>query len=269
MEMKTMEKKAILERADVRSGFRSGVRAGSGAGSVAANIDSGLRAHMLSVFAHMAAAMVVSGVVSGVFGHDLIALMSAVPGAAAPTYLPSQFVSAIYAPPIIYAVMFAPLVMVMFFSRTAASPATAAAFLMAFAAVMGASLGTVVATYTAMSVATAFFAASAAFLSAAIVGYTTRVNIAPMGSFLMMGVFGLIAGSIVNLFLGAPALSFAISALTVLIFSALTAWDMQRIKVSYLVSPEAPPPAAASALGLYINFVNIMLALLNLFGSRR
>jgi FtsH-binding integral membrane protein len=172
--------------------------------------------------------------------------------------------------------MIAPLgfVMVLSFGVNRLSRTAAQALYWAFAAVMGASLSNIFLVYAHGSIAGTFLVTAGMFGAMSIWGYTTGKNLAGMGSFLMMGLFGIIIAMVVNLFLHSAGLQFAVSLLGVVIFTGLTAWDTQRIKVSYLNYAYADGPDQAAkrsvydALNLYLNFINLFMMLLQLFGDR-
>lgn len=142
----------------------------------------------------------------------------------------------------------------------------------AFAAVMGASLAPILWVYTGASVTRIFLITAAMFGGMSIYGYTTKKDLSAMGSFMIMGVWGIIIASIVNLFLKSPGLYYAISFITVIAFTGLTAFDTQRIRAMYFEqdgSDTLSRKAIAGALSLYMDFINMFIALLNLFGERR
>ncbi len=185
----------------------------------------------------------------------------------------SSFGAAIYLSPLKWLVILAPLAFVLFFSIriNQMSAASARALFYVFSAAMGLSLSSILLIYTGTSVARAFFITSAAFGGLSLYGYTTKRDLSPIGSFLIMGLIGLVVASLVNLFLQSPAFQYGLSILTVLIFSGLTAWDTQSIKEMYLASDDyevATKKSVNGALRLYLDFINIMQALLFLTGSR-
>jgi FtsH-binding integral membrane protein len=152
------------------------------------------------------------------------------------------------------------------------SASAARTMFFAFAAVMGVSLSTILIRYTGASVVQVFFITAAAFGGLSLYGYTTTKSLSGMGSFLVMGLIGLILASVVNIFLASGALGFGISVIGVLIFAGLTAWDTQRLKEMYLSSELGPEEAAKlsvnGALSLYLNFINMFQFLLSLIGNR-
>jgi len=171
-------------------------------------------------------------------------------------------------------VMLAPLAFILFFSFRAEqmSASTARAMFFAFAAVMGLSLSSIFVVFTGESIARVFFITAASFAGLSLFGYTTKKSLSGMGSFLIMGLIGLVIASLVNLFLASSALGFAISVIGVLVFAGLTAWDTQRLKEMYLYSDLDSESAAKlsvnGALSLYLNFVNMFQLLLSLLGNR-
>ena len=234
------------------------------AGSRAAQIDEGLRAHMNKVYATMSVGMLITFAVAWAVGT-------------APALL-SVFRDPVTLQPNIlgWIVMFAPLGMVFMFSAmiNKFSAAAAQTFFYAFAGVMGLSLSWIFVAFTGMSIAQIFLITSIAFAGLSLWGYTTKKDISGWGSFLIMGVIGLVVASIVNLFLGSPAIMFAISALGVLIFAGLTAYDTQNIKNTYLAHAHhgdqewLQKSGIMGALSLYLNFINMFMMLLQLFGNR-
>ncbi|MBL4806069.1 MAG: Bax inhibitor-1/YccA family protein [Rhodobacteraceae bacterium] len=246
------------------------------AGSVTrtAEIDAGLRAHMNKVYGLMSVAMIVTGLVSYLVGSDLNAAMNG----QETRFLSYEMINTLFfTSPMRYVVLFAPLAMVLLFGTAVKrmSQAGAQGFFFAFAALMGLSISSIFAVYTGYSIAQTFFVTSIAFASLSLYGYTTKKDISAWGSFLIMGVFGLIIAMIVNLFLQSAAIEFAISALGVLIFAGLTAYDTQKIKTQYLQVRNHPDGEAIAAkmaiqgaLKLYLDFINLFLFLLRFMGNR-
>ena len=204
--------------------------------------------------------------------------MSAVPTAyqiGADTYL-TDLGAALYTSPLRWLVMFAPLIFVFGFSAmiNRMSAATAQVVFYAFAATMGVSISSIFLVFTGTSIAQIFLVTAIAFASLSLWGYTTKKDLSGMGTFLIMGVVGLIAASIVNLFIGSGPLAMAISAIGVLIFAGLTAYDTQSIKNEYLAHAHhgdaewLGKSAIMGALRLYLDFINMFMFLLQLFGSR-
>ena len=175
-----------------------------------------------------------------------------------------------------WAVMFAPLVMAMAFGAmlNRLSVAAAQLFFYAFAAVMGLSLSWIFAVFTGVSIATTFFVTAIAFASLSLYGYTTKRDLSGMGTFLMMGLVGLIVASIINIFLASGAMQFAISVIGVLIFAGLTAYDTQSIKAEYVAHASRGDQdwlgkaAIMGALRLYLDFINMFMFLLQFLGNR-
>ncbi len=236
-----------------------------------ADVDQGLRAFMLGVYNHMSIGLALTGLFA------LAVNMLAVSGA--PTqyqighiYL-TDFGAALYMSPLRWVVMFAPLAFVLFFSFKINSMAASSArnLFYVYAAVMGVSISSILLIYTGASVARAFFITAATFGALSLYGYTTKRSLSAMGSFLMMGLFGLIIASVVNLFMHSGPFQMALSILTVLIFSGLTAYDTQAIKSMYLDSDGyeiATKKSVNGALMLYLDFINIFMSLLQLTGQR-
>lgn len=225
----------------------------------AAMIDEGLRAYMLKVYNLMALGLAMTGVAA--FATYQLAISS------------PAFAQAIYASPLRWVVMFAPLAMVFFLSfriEKMSVPAAQLTFWI-YSAIMGVSLSSIFLVYTGGSIVQTFFVTAASFGALSLYGYTTKRNLSAMGSFMIMGLFGLIIASLVNLFLASSALDFAISVLGVFIFAGLTAWDTQRIKESYFEADSvetAGRKAIMGALSLYLDFVNMFLFLLRFLGNR-
>ncbi len=218
--------------------------------------DAGLRSHMLRVYNYMASGVLITGIVA--------LLVASVPA----LYQP------IFGTPLKWVVMLAPLAFVFFFSfridRMSASTAQGAFW--AFSAVMGLSLASIFLVFTGVSIAQTFFIAASMFVAMSLYGYTTGRDLSRFGSFLIMGVVGLLIASLVNLFMESSALQMAISVIGVLVFTGLTAWDTQNIKAQYadnLGYETETKMAVFGALSLYLNFVNIFQLLLNLTGEER
>jgi uncharacterized protein len=246
-------------------------------------IDQGLRAFMLSVYNNMTLGLAVTGLVAlgmsfFAFTGDVSLAAKATNGAA--VKLGGQFLTplgyALYGSPLKWVIMLAPLAFVFFFSFRMDRMSVSSAFttFLVFAGVMGLSMATILAVFTGSSIVQVFFVTAAAFGALSLWGYTTTKSLSGMGSFLIMGLIGLIIASVVNLFLGSGPLALAISAVGVLIFAGLTAWDTQRLKEMYLYEVGGDSEAAAKAgiygaLSLYLNFINMFQMLLSLFGQRQ
>lgn len=238
----------------------------------AAAIDRGLQAYMSKVYALMAGAMVLTGLVAYVVGMDYKAVFTG----GEPLLLSPGIVQTMLTSPVVYIVMFAPLIFVFAFSAmiNRVSAGTAQMLFWAFGAVMGLSIAFIFVRFTSMSIAQTFFATAAAFGGLSIWGYTTKKDLSGMGTFLIMGVIGLIVASVINIFVGSEPLMWAISILGILIFAGLTAYDTQRIKNTYLHMRGTPggeayleKGAIMGALSLYLNFLNMFMFLLNFMGS--
>jgi len=232
-----------------------------------AQIDQGLRSYMLGVYNYMTVGVAVTGLTA--LATNMMATTATAAGRPALT----QFGQLIYVSPLKWVIMLAPIAFVLFFSfridRMAASTAKGVFFL--FAAVMGLSLSSILVVFTGASITRALFITAATFGALSLYGYTTKKDLSAFGTFLIMGLIGLIIASIVNIFLGSSALSFAISVITVLVFAGFTAWDTQTIKEMYFVNDDyetATKKSVFGALQLYLDFINIFTAMLNLTGSR-
>jgi FtsH-binding integral membrane protein len=231
----------------------------SGASTAAAEYDAGLRAHMLRVYNYMCAGLVLTGVVAFAFSQYLMTS--------------PETVQMIYGTPLRWVLALAPFafILAMSFGINRMSFGTLQIVFWAFAATMGLSLASVLLVYTGMSVAKVFFMTAGMFAATSVYGYTTKRDLSKFGSFLFMGMIGLFIAMIVNIFLQSPVMHYVISAVGILIFTGLTAWDTQRIKEEYHVNHGyelAGKLAVMGAVGLYINFVNIFMFLLTFFGDR-
>jgi len=233
--------------------------AGAQAGAV---IDEGLRTYMLKVYNLMALGLAITG----------IAAFAAFQFAFADGQL-TAFGQAIYVSPLKWVVMLAPLALVFYMSFRINSMSVSAAqtTFWVYAGLMGLSLSSIFLIYTGQSITQTFFITAASFGALSLYGYTTKRSLSGMGSFLMMGLFGLIIASIVNIFLASSALNFAISAIGVLIFAGLTAYDTQKIKEMYFEADSedaAGRKAIMGALTLYLDFINLFLFMLRFLGNR-
>jgi FtsH-binding integral membrane protein len=216
--------------------------------------DEGLRSYMLSIYNYMASAVLLTGIVA------LVAASSGITLAIAGT-------------PLMWVVALAPLgfVLAMSFGLQKMSKGTLNILFWAYAAVMGLSLSTIFLVYTGESIAVTFFATAGAFAGLSLYGYTTKKNLSGFGSFLIMGVIGLFIAMLVNLFLQSSVLNMVISAIGVLVFAGLTAYDTQRLKLQYdqLRGTEFMGKAVImGALSLYLDFINMFMFLLNFLGNR-
>jgi FtsH-binding integral membrane protein len=249
-------------------------RAVPGAG-VDAAIDQGLRAYMIKVYNLMGLGLLITGLAA--IGTIMLATTSD-PASAVAT-LPSgemltSFGYAIFGSPLRWVVILAPLAAVMFLSFRVQSMSVAAAqtTFWVYAGLVGLSLSSIFLVYTTASISQTFFATAAAFGALSLYGYTTRRDLTAVGSFLIMGLFGLIVAMLINIFLQSSALSFAVSAIGVLIFAGLTAYDTQKIKEMYFdgdASDVAGRKAIMGALRLYLDFINLFMFLLQFMGDRR
>ena len=224
----------------------------------AATVDAGLRAHMNKVYGLMSVGMLLTGGVAWAVGTN------------------DAMVQAIFMTPLKWVVMFAPLVLVFAFTAmlNRLSVAAAQLFFYVYAAAVGLSLAFIFAVYTDTSIAQTFLVTAIAFAGLSLYGYTTKRSLSAMGSFMMMGLIGLIVAMVVNIFLASTALAFAISAIGVLIFAGLTAWDTQKIKNDYLAHAQMGDSnwlgksAIMGALTLYLDFINMFMFLLQFMGNR-
>jgi FtsH-binding integral membrane protein len=241
---------------------------GFGAAGTAA-IDAGLRAYMIRIYNYMAAGVALTGVVSWLTFNA--AAVTDVNGRL--TGLTS-FGQTIYSGPLTIVLFLGTLGIVFFlsFRINKLQASTAMMLFMLYAALLGLMLSSVFLTYTHASIARTFFISAASFGALSLYGYTTQRDLSPIGSFLIMGLFGLIIAMLVNMFLKSSGLDFAISAIGVLIFAGLTAWDTQKIKEMYDVNDDgtiAGRKAVMGALTLYLDFINLFLFMLRFLGDRR
>ncbi|HWI86106.1 MAG TPA: Bax inhibitor-1/YccA family protein [Sphingomonas sp.] len=223
--------------------------------TTAARHDAGLRRHMVGIYRNMALGLLVTGGVA--FGVSSSPALTA----------------AIFGTPLKWVAMLAPLAFIMFFSFRVERMTTASARLafFGFSAVMGVSMASLFLTFTGISIAQTFLIAATMFASVSLWGYTTGRNLAGWGSFLMMGVIGVVIASLINIFLGSNMLHLIISLIGVAVFTALTAWDTQRAKSEYLAyagTEAVEKLAVMSALGLYLNLINMFQLLLSFTGQR-
>ena len=243
-------------------------------GAQTAAVDAGLQAYMSKVYALMGIAMVVTGVVAYVVGMDFRAAVNG----QETTLIPANVLATMFSSPVVYVIIFAPLAMVFMFGAAInrLSTGAAQAFFWGFAALIGLSISSIFAMYTGVSIARTFLVTAIAFGGLSLWGYTTKKNLSGWGTFLMMGVIGLIAAMILNIFIASSALQFAISAIGVLIFAALTAYDTQSIKNDYLqvagrsgAEAYLEKGAIMGALRLYLDFLNLFMFLLQFLGNRQ
>ena len=227
-----------------------------------AMIDEGLRAYMLKVYNLMALGLAITGVAAFLTWQMAVA----------DGHL-TGFGQALYASPLRWVVMLSPLAVVFFLSYRINQMSVSAAQMTfwAYAALMGLSLSSIFLVFTGQSIVQTFFITAASFGALSLYGYTTKRSLSGMGSFLIMGLFGLIIASLVNIFLASSALHFAISVIGVLIFAGLTAYDTQKIKEMYYDADDVAVmgrKAIMGALTLYLDFINLFTFLLQFMGNR-
>jgi uncharacterized protein len=244
----------------------TGVNTAATVGVPRAARDVGLRSYMLSVYNYMASGVLLTGIVAMLFANssliNLVATANPATGAVQPTGLG-------------WIAIFAPLALVfaLSFGINRMSAATAQALYWLYAALIGVQFSTLFLVYTGASIAQTFFATAAAFLGLSLYGYTTKRDLSGIGTFLIMGVVGLLVAMVINIFLHSTGLDLLISCIGVLIFAGLTAYDTQKIKSIYFMvagSGEAMAKTAVmGALRLYLDFINMFLFLLRFMGNRR
>jgi hypothetical protein len=241
-------------------------RYGATATGAAGAIDEGLRAHMIRVYNYMLMGLALTGVFA--LGTFNLAFQGT-----AGSYQLTALGQTLFGSPLMWLIVLAPLGMVLFLSFRIQKMSVGAAQMTfwVFAALMGVSLATIFAAYTATSITQVFFITAATFGAMSLWGYTTKRDLTGMGSFLFMGLIGIIIAMLVNIFLQSSALQFAVSVIGVLIFTGLTAYDTQKIKEMYYVGDDgtvAGRKAIMGALSLYLDFINLFLMMLRLFGNR-
>ncbi len=242
-------------------------RVGAGYARSGAVVDQGLRAYMIGVYNYMALGLVVTGLAAFLafqFGTQEVDGVLRL----------TDFGRTIYTSPVRWIIVLAPLAIVFWLSAgmERMSSATARNVFMLFAAMIGLSMSSLLVVYTGGSIARAFFVTAAAFGSLSLYGYTTQRDLSGVGSFMFMGLIGIILASLVNIFLHSSGLQWAISMLAVVIFSGLTAWDTQAIKQMYYAGDAYETVQKKSihgALRLYLDFINMFQALIALTGSNR
>jgi FtsH-binding integral membrane protein len=220
-----------------------------------ASYDMGLRRYMLSIYNYMASGVLLSGIVALLFANSSLAVP-------------------VLSSPLRWLIMLAPLgfVMAMTFGLQRMKTSTLQVLFWTFSVAMGLSLSSVFLVYTGASIATTFFATAAAFAGLSLVGYTTKKDLSGFGTFLIMGVWGLLAAMVINIFVQSSALNFAISLLGVAIFAGLTAYDTQKLKQTYSYvagSDMMGKVVIMGALNLYLDFINMFTFLLQFMGDRR
>jgi FtsH-binding integral membrane protein len=253
--------------------------------SEAAAIDAGLRAHMLRIYNYMVLGLAITGITA--FGIHALSVTGDVAAAAKITHdgidVPIRLAGlnmyltplgyALFVGPLKWPVILAPLALVfaLSFGIERLRPTTAQLMFWLYAALVGLSLASIFMIYTQTSVVRVFFITAASFGALSLWGYTTQRDLSGMGSFLVMGLFGVIIAGIVNLFLVSSALQWTVSVIGVLVFSGLTAWDTQRLKNEYIYfamdDATAQRSAVMGALSLYLDFINMFMMLLQLLGQ--
>ena len=240
-----------------------------------AAVDAGLRSYMLRIYNYMTIGLAITGFAAlGVYMGAVTDASNAVARVGS-THL-SAFGYYMFASPLKWVFMAAPLVMVfaISFGINRLKPATAQLMFWAFAALMGVSLSSIFLVYTHTSIVRVFFITAASFGALSLYGYTTKRDMTGMGSFLLMGLFGIIIASVVNIFVASSMLQFIVSVVGVLIFAGLTAYDTQRLKNDYIYGYAsqggdiAERAAITGALSLYLNFINLFTLLLQLLGQK-
>jgi FtsH-binding integral membrane protein len=216
--------------------------------------DAGLRSYMLSVYNYMASGVLLTGIVALLFAN-------------------SAFGQQIMATPLRWLIVLSPLAIVfaMSFGANRMKTSTLQTLFWAFAVLMGMSMSTIFAVYTGVSIAQTFFAVTAGFMGLSLFGYTTKKDLSGFGTFLIMGVIGLLVAMVINLFLQSTAMHFAISAIGVLLFAGLTAYDTQKIKSMYAYvagTDMMGKTVIMGALTLYLDFINMFQFLLSFMGNR-
>ncbi len=242
----------------------------------AATVDAGLRAYMLRIYNYMSIGLAITGLAA--LGVYMVAVAD---GSSADAIRIGKLALTpvgyqIYIGPLKWLFMLAPLAMVFAISAgiNKFKPATTQLLFWVFSALMGISLSSIFLIYTHTSIVRVFFITAAAFGALSLYGYTTKRDMTGMGSFLIMGLFGIIIASVVNIFVASSALQFVVSVVGVLVFAGLTAWDTQRLKNDYIYGyasqggDVAERAAISGALSLYLNFINLFTLLLQLLGQR-
>jgi hypothetical protein len=250
----------------------------------AAAVDQGLRAYMLHIYNYMVIGLAITGFAAlgiyllSVTGDAASAAKMLRNGVEVPARIGTSFLTPIgyymFVSPLKWAVILAPLalVFVLSFGVERMKPATAQLLFWVYAALVGLSLGSIFLVFTHTSIVRVFFITAASFGALSLWGYTTQRDLSGMGSFLIMGLFGIILAGLVNLFLQSSMMQFVISVVGVLVFAGLTAYDTQRLKSEYLYGAmdgtAAERSAIMGALSLYLNFLNLFTLLLQLLGQR-
>lgn len=236
--------------------YDAGNRSAATVARAGAAIDEGLRSYMLRVYNYMASGLALTGIIAFLTASS------------------ETMIQAIYGTALMWVVMLAPLGFVFFLSFRINKMSFSAAQLTywAFAAVMGLSVAWIFLAFTGASIARVFFITAGTFAAMSLYGYTTKRDLSGWGSFLFMGLIGIILAAIVNMFIGSTALQFAISVIGVIVFTGLTAYDTQSIKELYYEADSrevAGKKSVMGALRLYLDFINLFIMLLHLLGARR
>ncbi len=241
-------------------------------------IDQGLRAYMISIYNHMAIGVALTGLAAMIVYSLSVTTVGAPDAAAAigKTLALTSTGVTLFVGPLKYVLMFAPLglVFLLGFKVQSMQPSTAQAVFLLYAGLVGASMATIFLVYTKTSITQVFFISAAAFGGLSLYGYTTQRSLTGMGSFLMMGLIGIIIAGLVNMFLHSSAMQFAISVIGVLVFAGFTAYDTQKLKEEYMFALSGADEATIGrsavmgALTLYLDFINLFMMLLQLFGNR-
>jgi len=231
----------------------------------AAEIDVGLRQYMLQVYNYMASGLALTGIIAYLSASTPAILNLLYTPVAGGGFQPTMLA---------WVVMISPLafILVLNFGIQKMKASTVQAVFWGFSAVMGLSMAHIFLAFTGVSIARVFFITSATFAGMSLYGYTTKRDLSGFGSFLMMGLIGIIIASVVNMFMQSAAMQFVISVVGVLVFVGLTAYDTQKIKAMYLESDGhevASKKAVMGAVSLYLDFINMFFMLLHLFGDRR
>ena len=225
-----------------------------------ATYDAGLRQYMVSIYRMMAGGLAATGFVAGFISFQ--------------AQTNPALMQLLYGSPLKWVIMFAPLVFVFIFAAKiqTMSLSSAQTTFWLYAGVMGLSLSSIFLVYTGQSIARVFFISAATFAATSLYGYTTKRDLSRFGSFLIMGVIGILIASVVNIFLGSSALQFAISVIGVLVFTGLTAYDTQRLKEVYdgsMDNQSMGKLVVMGALTLYLDFINLFVMMMQLIGDRR
>ena len=248
---------------------------GQAAGQTTVAVDAGLRAYMLRVYNYMVLGLAITGLAAlGIYMLSVTADPNLVALKLRDGVMLTSFGKTLYVGPLKWAVILAPLALVFLlsFGINRMRPATAQMVFWVYAALVGVSLSSVLLVFTHTSIARVFFITAASFGALSLYGYSTQRDLSGMASFLIMGLFGVIIASLVNIFLQAPMLQFVISIIGVLVFAGLTAYDTQRLKSEYIYGAmeceTMERSAISGALSLYLNFINLFTLLLQLLGQR-